>query len=335
MASSTSMYSTHIMLGALRVILQPFSWHSTNDADRNQGLKFARLKESSRLSSACMNLLPRDMGQQEGCAPSDTLFRCIPQFAQLATVPRDGVKSKLTRMLLLFFGGALITVSFASAASLPATTTPRAATNQPSHSPASPPIVADIALKVTPLLADGVRLRRVALGCQPPAGAAVDQVAPGITRLNSRGFVVELRAGDQTLACSATVDAQRQILVATHDILQDQALSLADFELRWTDAFGGSMEALSSLPAHGPFLAATAIRAGDPLLAIQLTRPLAIRPGDLVTVLVKNGSVTVRTQLEARSSAAVGDSASVVNPETGLPLTVTVTGERTAELVMQ
>jgi hypothetical protein len=39
--------------------------------------------------------------------------------------------------------------------------------------------------------------------------------------------------------------------------------------------------------------------------------------------------------LEARSSAAVGDSVSVVNPDTGLPLMVTATGDRTAELVMQ
>ncbi|MBV8055630.1 MAG: flagellar basal body P-ring formation protein FlgA [Deltaproteobacteria bacterium] len=144
-----------------------------------------------------------------------------------------------------------------------------------------------------------------------------------------------MRTTDRTLACSATLDAQRKILVAAHEIAQGQALSPADFESRWTDAFGGSMDMLSSLPAHGPFLAANAIHAGDPLLAIQLTRPLAIHSGDLVMVVVKNGPVTVRAQLEARSAAAVGDSASVINPETGLPVTVTVTGEKTAELVMQ
>jgi flagella basal body P-ring formation protein FlgA len=196
-------------------------------------------------------------------------------------------------------------------------------------------LVSEIEVKAAGLLADGVRLRSVALGCQPPAGASLDQVAPGISRLTSRGFVVEMRTGGRLLGCSATVEAQRQVMAAAHDIAQGQALSSADFELRWVDAFAGSADALSALPAHGPFLAATAIRADDPLLAIQLTRPLAIRPGDLVTVLVKNGSVTVRTQLEARSAAAVGDSVSVINPDTGLPLTVTATGERTAELVMQ
>jgi flagella basal body P-ring formation protein FlgA len=209
------------------------------------------------------------------------------------------------------------------------------ATKLPSPSSASTALVAEIAVKLSPLLPEGVRLDNVTLGCQPPDDAVLTQVAPGITRLNSSGFVVELRTGDRTLACSATLNAQRQILVAAHDIAQGQTLSAADFGSRWIDAFGGSMDALSSLPLHGPFLASTAIRTGDPLLAIQLSRPLAVRAGDLVTVVVKNGPVTVRTQLEARSSASVGDSASVVNPETGLPVTVRVTGEKAAELEMQ
>jgi flagella basal body P-ring formation protein FlgA len=275
------------------------------------------------------------------------VIRVILQRTSLRRVNRDpesgaslvelrySPKPKLIWGLLVILVGVSRTLGFAAAAPASATkaTTPAAA-NLPSHS-SSQQLISEIAMKVAPLLAAGIRLHSVALGCQPPAAALLNQVAPGIARLNSRGFVVELRAGDRTLACSATLDAQRQILVATHDIPQGQALSSADFELRWVDAFGGSMNALNVLPAHGPFLAATAIRAGDPLLTIQLTRPLAIRSGDLVTVLVKNGPVTVRTQLEARSSAAVGDSVSVVNPDTGLPLTVTATGERTAELVMQ
>jgi flagella basal body P-ring formation protein FlgA len=54
-----------------------------------------------------------------------------------------------------------------------------------------------------------------------------------------------------------------------------------------------------------------------------------------VTVVVKNGAVTVRTQLRAQSQASVGDTATMVNPLTGTPVAVTVTGLRTAELVMQ
>jgi flagella basal body P-ring formation protein FlgA len=295
MALSTDLCSTRIVRSVVRVIQQRTSLHPVN-RDRSR---------PRRRSSASL--------------------------AEL----QYGLKPKLTWVLLVILVSVSRIVGFAAAAQASATkTTTPVAANLSSHS-TSQQLISEIAMKVAPLLVAGVRLRSVALGCQPPAGAKLTEVAPGIARIISRGFVVELRAGDRTLACSASLDAQRQILVATHDIAQDQALSSEDFELRWVDAFGGSIDALSALPTHGPFLAATAIRTGDPLLTIQLTRPLAIRPGDLVTVLVKNGPVTVRTQLEARSSAAVGDSVSVVNPDTGLPLTVTATGERTAELVMQ
>ena len=199
----------------------------------------------------------------------------------------------------------------------------------------SPELIQQIETQIAPLLPEGVRLRDVALGCEAPANAQLSQVAPGVSRLNSRGFVVELRDGERTLACSATLEAERRILVANHDIAQGQALGTGDFELRWIPAFGSSSDALSSLPSTGPLIAATAMRAGDALSPFQITRPLAIRPGDLVTVVVKNGPVTVRTQLESRSSASVGDSASLINPETGLPVTVTVTGAKSAELVMQ
>jgi flagella basal body P-ring formation protein FlgA len=336
MASSTNLCLTRIVHGAIRVILQRTSLHHINGDSSSSRLKSsASLAEHWRFFPSCMNS-PSGRQTKDASETSSALLSRVSEIIRLVTVPRYDLKPKLMRVLVLILIGALRTTGFASAAPLSATkaTTPAAAANLPSLS-TSQQLVSEIAVKVAPLLAAGVRLRSVALGCQPPAGALLNQVAPGITRLNSRGFVVELRAGDRTLACSASLDAQRQILVAAHDIAQGQALSSADLELRWIDAFGGSMDALSALPAHGPFLAATAIRAGDPLLTIQLTRPLAIRPGDLVIVLVKNGPVTVRTQLEARSSAAVGDSVSVVNPDTGLPLTVTATGERTAELVMQ
>jgi flagella basal body P-ring formation protein FlgA len=264
-----------------------------------------------------------------------SLSDCVTKFAQFVTVLQGEVKPRTIHALISFLGGALIAAGTAPAAPPPSiTAASTAATGQPSLS-ASPELVAEIAQKVSPLLADGVRLRSVALGCQPPAGARLDQVAPGLARLNSRGFVVEMRSDGRTLACSATLDAQRQILVAVHEIAQGEALSPADFELRWTDAFGGSMDAINSLPPRGPFLAANAIHAGDPLLAIELARPLAVHPGDFVMVVVKNGPVTVRTQLEARSAAAVGDSVAVINPETGLPVTVTITGEKSAEMLMQ
>jgi flagella basal body P-ring formation protein FlgA len=260
----------------------------------------------------------------------------LKQRKPLVILAEHFAEHSLMRLIRVSLGATLITVASASTGQpLPIDAVVTSASSSRPTPAAPSELIAEVEAKIAPLLANGIRLRSIDLGCQPPANAVLNQVAPGITRLNSRGFVVELRAGDRILACSATLDAERQMLVAAHEITQGEALSAADFELRWTDAFADSSEAISSLPMRGPFVAATAIRAGQPLLAIQLTRPLAIHPGDLVTVVVKNGPVTVRTQLEARSAAAVGDSASVINPETGMPVTVMVTGEKAAELVMQ
>jgi flagella basal body P-ring formation protein FlgA len=248
------------------------------------------------------------------------------------------------RLMSMVFGAitALSVVGPASAKSselpaiLPATAVrPATPSDGQSSSSAASDLMSEVAAQLAPLLPDGVDLKGINLGCTPPAGAVLKAVAPGIARLASRGFVVEFQAGDRTLACGATADAQRQVLIAAHTIAQGDNLSEADFQPHWTDAFVGSIGALNALPGPGPFVAATAIRAGDPILQAQLARPEAVHPGDLVSVIVKNGPVTVRAQLEARSAAAVGETTSVVNPESGMPVTVTVTGEKTAELVLQ
>jgi flagella basal body P-ring formation protein FlgA len=323
-----------IICGFMGAILPRSQIHQTNHDTRLWFKSCASLVELWRFARWRENS-PHAGPTAASVTSSAFLLRALV-FIRPAPAPRYRLKLKLVCVLLMFLAATSGTAECAAAVPLAAAKAAAPAAAADSPTPAtSQQLVSEIAAKAARLLADGVRLRSVALGCQPPAGASLDQVAPGISRLTSRGFVIEMRAGGRIFACSATVDAQRQVLAAAHDIAQGQALSSADFELRWVDAFAGSADALSTLPAHGPFLAATAIRAGEPLLPIQLARPLAIRPGDLVTVLVKNGSVTVRTQLEARSAAAVGDNVSVINPDTGLPLTVTATGERTAELVVQ
>jgi len=42
------------------------------------------------------------------------------------------------------------------------------------------------------------------------------------------------------------------------------------------------------------------IRSGQPLYQNSLKRPIAVHPGELVTVLVTNGPVSVRAQLQPR-----------------------------------
>jgi flagella basal body P-ring formation protein FlgA len=198
-----------------------------------------------------------------------------------------------------------------------------------------PDLAAQVAAQLTPLMPDGTRVQSVTLGCKPPAGATLKSVAPGFTKLLGRGFVVEFQNGAQVLVCSASLTAQRQVLVATHDIAAAEAVTERDFDPRWLDAFAGAIGALTEFPNRGPYGSTTFIGAGQPLYPNHLARPLAVHPGDFVSVLVRNGPVTVRTQLQAQSSAAIGENATLMNPDGGTPVTISVTGLKTGELVMQ
>jgi len=194
---------------------------------------------------------------------------------------------------------------------------------------------AEIAHRVVPLTAPGVRIGSVKINCPVTAGTTLKDVAPGISQLNSRTFMVELENDHGVRSCGATLDAQKQVLVASRALAASQPVSAHDFTLGWVDAFTGAPGASTSFDFSGSLVATTFIAAGQPLYPTELTKPIAVHPGDSVTVVVRNGAITVRTELESRSSASIGDSATLLNPETGTSVQVRVTGVRTGELVMQ
>jgi flagella basal body P-ring formation protein FlgA len=201
--------------------------------------------------------------------------------------------------------------------------------------PSTLALTALIADRIAPLVPTGERVDQVTLDCDPPAGATVSEVAPGVTQLQSRSFVVVLEHDHRTLACGATVRAERHVLVAVHDIAPGDPVAESDFRSQWVDAFGGAINDLAEFPQGSGLIAASAIRAGQSPGPWQLKRPAAVHPGDLVSVMVTNGPITVRAQLRATSTAALGETATVINPESGLPVAVTVTGSKTAELEIQ
>jgi len=181
----------------------------------------------------------------------------------------------------------------------------------------------------------GLRVDHVDLDCKPSAGATLGPIAPGSVQFTSRAFMVELQDKDRAYYCSATMDASREVLVASHEIQANDQIERTDFNSAWVDAFNGSTGALSQFPDHGPYVSSTSLRAGQLLYQSELLRPIAVRAGDMVMVLVKNGPVTLRAQLLAQSQAAIGDTLTAINPAGGTPIMVTVTGPRNAELVMQ
>lgn len=146
---------------------------------------------------------------------------------------------------------------------------------------------------------------------------------------------MEFEVNHRASFCGASLDAQRQVLVATHDLAPDTPVSARDFASEWVDAFNAAPGAASEFDFTAPMVAATSIRAGQPLYPTALVKPVAVRPGDLVTVVVKNGPITVKTELQSRASASIGDSATMLNPETGTSVQVRVTGVRTGELVLR
>lgn len=239
--------------------------------------------------------------------------------------------------------GALLLTTTSAAAGGPtawqsapnAAATADASVARPSSDLQPPDLAAQVAAQLTPLMPAGTRVQSVKLGCRPSPEATLKSVAPGLTKLLARGFVVEFQIGTGVLTCSASLTAQRQVLVATHDIAAANEVTDRDFDARWVDAFAGAIGALAEFPQSGPYASTTLIREGQPLYSNQLARPLAVHPGDFVSVLVRNGPVTVRTQLQAQSSAAIGETATLMNPGGGTPVTISVTGLKTGELVMR
>jgi len=223
----------------------------------------------------------------------------------------------------------------ASARSGAAPTAPSEPANAADATDIAAGLESQIEAQVPAMLPGGMRIDRITLGCTPPAHAILRAIAPGFSRLDTRSFMVELQDGTRSVYCPATMDASRQVLAAIRDIQPNEAITADDFQMQWVDAFSGAVSALSAFPNHGEYASATVIRAGQPLYQNAITRSIAVRAGELVTVTVKNGPVRLRAQLQAQSQGAVGDSVTLVNPSSGTPVMVVVTGPHTAELVLQ
>ena len=251
--------------------------------------------------------------------------RVMRESRRWASAPRN---NRLTRTALVLFGAMLLTAVWAFA-------DPTAATSASANPPPSTDLEARIVERLAPLMPPGVRIRKVEITCRLEAGAALKSVAPGITRLTSRSFTVEFEANRRSRFCSASLEAQKQVLVATRDLAANEPVSARDFAPGWVDAFSAAPGAPSAFDFTAPMVTATFIRAGQPLYPTALVKPVAVRPGDLVSVVVKNGPITVKTELESRATASIGDSAKMLNPQTGTTVQVSVTGVRTGELVLR
>ena len=243
-----------------------------------------------------------------------------PKFA-------PGRHDRLERIVLVITGVLLLTAVLAQAST--------AADSDTIQSADPDDLVTQIATQVAPLLPAATRMKSVTLQFTPPAGATLLGVAPGLGQIRSRFFMVQLQVQGHTMAYGATVEAERQVIVAARNLAAGEPLGDHDVETRWVEAFSSDPGALQELPTAAQYVAASTLRVGEPIYPSSLTREIAVHPGDMVSVVVKNGAITVRAQLQARSAAAVGETITMMNPSSDTPVTVNVTGPKTAELVMQ
>jgi len=236
------------------------------------------------------------------------------------TLARTSLRERIARYIIVMLGAVLLAAAGAASST---------------ENAASAPFRAQIVARLNALVPKGVQIDDVTLGCNPPADATVVDVAPGLTKLQSRGFLVEFAVGKRTMGCSASMNARRTVLAAIREIAPGEPVSRTDLKGLEIEAFAAAPGALEEFPQSGLYVAASQLRADQPVYPTQITRPTAIHAGDVVTVIVRNGPITLRAQLEARSNAAVGDRAVLANTQTGATIDAQVTGERTAELVMR
>ncbi len=240
-----------------------------------------------------------------------------------------GRYDRVERIVLVIAGVLLLTAVLAQASTAADSDTAAIQSADPDD------LVTQIAAQVAPLLPAGMRMKAVALQFTPPAGAILLGVAPGMSQIRSRFFIVQLQVKGRTMAYGATIDAERQVMIAARNVAAGEPVGDHDVATRWVEAFGGDPGALQELPTDRQYVAASTLRAGEPIYPSSLTRAIAVHPGDMVSVVVRNGDITVRAQLEARSAAAVGETITMINPSSDTPVTVNVTGPKTAELVIQ
>ncbi|MGH7906354.1 MAG: flagellar basal body P-ring formation chaperone FlgA [Candidatus Binataceae bacterium] len=197
----------------------------------------------------------------------------------------------------------------------------------------SGPLISEIRTRLQKLMPPSTRISTVWLQCDPPDGARLQAVAPGLSRLTAPGFSVEFSSAKGAVICSARATLERQVLVAIHDLSAGEIVSAADFVPQWVDTSAAGYGAMTQIEGQPTLLAP--IGAGQPVLSSLLQKTTLIRPGEMVNVTVRNGGVTLRTHLKAGGSGGEGDYVTLENPSSGKMVGAQVSGRDAAEIIIQ
>jgi flagellar basal body P-ring formation protein FlgA len=118
----------------------------------------------------------------------------------------------------------------------------------------------------------------------------------------------------RTMLLNFRIGRLRPVLVAARPLESRAALNPGDWRVDRRASTEIPATALSAIPEGGDFEAAQAIREGEILTQGLVRRRLAVKRGDIVTLVVEGPGFRITTQGLALTDARRGDSLRVMNP---------------------
>lgn len=149
--------------------------------------------------------------------------------------------------------------------------------------------------------------RPVTLDLAPPAGGRFrGNVVLRVIARQTAEDGSEIQVGHSVMSC--LVKIRQKQLVALKAIRRGELISAANVGLAMVDTTYQLDEGYSGIDEVAGLKAKTYIGADKAVTALMLERPPVIRRGDIVTLVVRSGLVSVNVAAKAMRDAAVGDS---------------------------
>lgn len=118
----------------------------------------------------------------------------------------------------------------------------------------------------------------------------------------------------QTLPLTFRVGRLRPVVVAARPIDAKSPLGPADWRIERRASTELPAGAMTAPPEAGDFEAAQAVREGDVLTPVHLRKRIAVKRGELVTLVVEGPNFRITTQGVAVTDGRKGDTLRVLNP---------------------
>ena len=135
----------------------------------------------------------------------------------------------------------------------------------------------------------------------------------------------------RTLVAGYRITSYVRTAVAAHDLAAGTVLGADDIAVERVAAQG--RPAIDAAALTGRKLLASTAK-GSPLAVEQTIADVVVRAGQPAVLIVHDGNVALTADVVARTGGALGETVTVVNPQTQKALAATVTGRNRVELTL-